>query len=90
MACIAYRNIQRVDRTTSNRLMPMPVRGESHDKYKRIGTFQLIGEHACTWFEDCLEKIIAIVRTDKNQYLVLEDLYVTLHMIHFNWSSDDG
>lgn len=46
---------------TLNGLMLIPVGGETRDQYERVGIFQLMGEHACTWFHDCLEKTITIV-----------------------------
>lgn len=41
-------------------LMLMQVRGEL-DQFERVGVFQLIGEHACRWFNECREKIITIL-----------------------------
>lgn len=46
---------------TVNGLMLTPVPGDTQDRYERVGIFQLIGEHACTWFEGCSEQIITIV-----------------------------
>lgn len=46
---------------TLNGLMLIPVRGEIRDQYERVGIFQLMGEHACTWFHNCPEKTITIV-----------------------------
>ena len=46
---------------TVNGLMLTPVPGDTQGRYERVGIFQLMGEHACTWFEGCSEQIITIV-----------------------------